>query len=136
MTTKLERRHKEAIRRAYESAKTNGGDLQARYLREAMHILGITTPAKKTVKPKPVKLENNVFLREMQPSPELAAVVGSQKLNRSDVVSKLWSYIQRNKLQDPTNKRTVKCDETLTAIFARTEVSMFEIASILSKHLS
>ena len=43
--------------------------------------------------------------RPVTPSPELAAITGSDPLPRSQVVSKMWDYIRRNKLQDPNNKR-------------------------------
>jgi upstream activation factor subunit UAF30 len=34
-------------------------------------------------------------------SDELAAVVGSKKLTRPQVVKQLWVYIKKHKLQDP-----------------------------------
>src|SRR5215207_9775967 len=50
------------------------------------------------------KKVNPALMRPLQPSKELAAVVGSDPLPRPEVVSKVWDYIKTNKLQDPQNK--------------------------------
>ena len=36
----------------------------------------------------------------VQPSPELGAIVGNEKLPRSQVISKVWDYIKSNNLQN------------------------------------
>ncbi|MGZ3397709.1 MAG: SWIB/MDM2 domain-containing protein, partial [Caulobacteraceae bacterium] len=41
----------------------------------------------------------NALQQPLQPSAELAAVVGSGKLARGEVVSKIWDYIKKNNLQ-------------------------------------
>jgi chromatin remodeling complex protein RSC6 len=51
--------------------------------------------------------------KPLQPSVELAAVVGSSPLARPDVVSKMWDYIKSNNLQNPQNKREILADEKL-----------------------
>nr|GFD57723.1 hypothetical protein [Tanacetum cinerariifolium] len=43
----------------------------------------------------------------VQPSEELGAVVGNEKLPRSEVISKVWAYIKSNDLQNPENKREI-----------------------------
>src|SRR4051812_21796280 len=62
-----------------------------------------------------------------QPSKELAAVVGSEPLPRPEVVSKVWDYIKKNKLQNPTNKREIMADDKLRPVFGKDRVSMFEM---------
>jgi len=42
--------------------------------------------------------------RPVTPSKELAAITGSAPLPRSQVVSKIWDHIRKNKLQNPANK--------------------------------
>ena len=74
--------------------------------------------------------------RPMQPSEQLAAVVGSSPLPRSAVVSKMWDYIRKNRLQDPQNRRNILADDTLQKVFGKREVSMFEMNKHLSKHMS
>jgi upstream activation factor subunit UAF30 len=55
---------------------------------------------------------------------------------RSVVVSKVWEYIKKHKLQNPQNKREIMADETLQAVFGgRNKVSMFEMNKHLAQHL-
>ena len=63
-------------------------------------------PAKTaSAKDAPAKKVNPALMKPLQPSKELAAVVGSKPLPRAEVVSKVWDYIKTHKLQDPQNKR-------------------------------
>ena len=74
-------------------------------------------------------------MKPLTPSPELAAVVGSTPLPRTAIVSKLWDYIKKNNLQDKNNKRMINADAKLKAIFGKAQVSMFELASLIGKHV-
>ena len=78
---------------------------------------------------------NPALMRPLQPSQELAAVVGSEPLPRPEVVSKVWDYIKKNKLQDPQNKREIMADEKLQAVFGKNRVTMFEMNKHLAQHL-
>ena len=70
------------------------------------------------------------------PSPELAHVVGSKPLSRGEAMRKLWDYIKKHDLQDPTNKRMVRADHVLRPIFEGKErLSMFEMTAYVSRHL-
>jgi chromatin remodeling complex protein RSC6 len=71
----------------------------------------------------------------VQPSPELGAVVGNDKLPRSQVISKVWDYIKANKLQNPENKREIVADDTLRKVFGRDRVTMFEMNKYISQHV-
>src|SRR4051794_2241736 len=73
------------------------------------------------------KKVNPALMKPLQPSKELAAVVGSDPLPRAEVVSKVWDYIKKNKLQDPQNKREIMADEKLQAVFGKNRVTMFEM---------
>jgi DNA topoisomerase-3 len=70
------------------------------------------------------------------PSPELAAVIGGDLISRPGVVKALWDYIKANGLQDATNKRAINADAKLLAVFGKPQVTMFELAGIVGKHLS
>ncbi len=70
-----------------------------------------------------------------QPSAALAAVIGAEPVARPAVIKKLWDYIKANGLQDATNKRAINADEKLLAVFGRPQVTMFELAGIVGKHL-
>jgi chromatin remodeling complex protein RSC6 len=73
--------------------------------------------------------------RPVTPSPELAAITGSDPLPRSQVVSKMWDYIRSNKLQNPDNKREIMADDKLKKIFGVDRCSMFDMNKHLSRHL-
>ncbi|MCW3116505.1 MAG: hypothetical protein JWM28_587 [Chitinophagaceae bacterium] len=93
-------------------------------------------PAKKAAK-KSVRKPSAAFMKALTPSPALAAVVGSKPLPRTETVKKIWDYIKANKLQDSKNRRMINADEKLKPVFSgKAQVSMFEMASHLSKHLS
>ncbi len=80
---------------------------------------------------------NSAFMKPLNLSPELEAVVGKGPLPRSEVVKKLWDYIKKNNLQDPSNKRNINADEKLKVVFGgKAVVNMFEMTKLVSKHLS
>lgn len=80
---------------------------------------------------------NSAFMKPMNVSDELAAVVGKGPMPRSEVVKKLWEYIKKNGLQDEKNKRNINADEKLEKVFGgKKTVSMFEMTKLVSKHLS
>lgn len=80
---------------------------------------------------------NSAFMKPMNISSELAAVVGKGPMPRSEVVKALWVYIKKNDLQDPKNKRNINADENLKKVFGgKGTVNMFEMTKLVSKHLS
>jgi chromatin remodeling complex protein RSC6 len=86
---------------------------------------------------KAAKKPNPALMKPLQPSNELAAVVGSSPLPRTEVVSKVWDYIKANNLQNPENKREILADEKLRAVFGgKDKVSMFEMNKHFAQHLS
>ena len=74
--------------------------------------------------------------KTVQPSPELAAVIGGEPLKRTEVVSKIWDYIKSNNLQNPENRREIVADDKLEKVFGRPKVTMFEMNKYLNQHLS
>ena len=70
------------------------------------------------------------------PSAALAAVIGGDAVARPAVIKKLWEYIKANGLQDATNKRAINADAKLREVFGKEQVTMFELAGIVGKHLS
>ncbi len=80
---------------------------------------------------------NSAFMKPMNISAELAVIVGKGPIPRSEVVKKLWVYIKAHNLQDPKNKRNINADESLKKVFGgKAVVNMFEMAKLISKHLS
>ena len=79
---------------------------------------------------------NAAFMKPVTPDAALSEVVGSKPLPRTELTKKLWAYIKKNKLQDQKNKRMIKSDDTLKAVFGgRPQVNMFEMTKLVSKHL-
>jgi len=88
--------------------------------------------AKKAAKRKP----NAAFMKPVQPSEKLSAVVGSKPIPRTEVTKKLWAYIKKNDLQDKKNRRMIKADDALKAVFGgKATVNMFEMTKLVSKQL-
>jgi upstream activation factor subunit UAF30 len=80
---------------------------------------------------------NSAFMKPMTISDDLAVIVGKGPMPRSEVVKKLWVYIKKNNLQDPSNKRNINADADLKKVFGGKEtVNMFEMTKLVSKHLS
>jgi len=91
--------------------------------------------AKKKAKGKKRK-PNAAFMKAMTPSATLAAVIGSSAMPRTEVTKKIWGYIKRNGLQDKKNKRMINADDKLKAVFGgKSQVSMFEMTKLVSRHL-
>jgi chromatin remodeling complex protein RSC6 len=91
--------------------------------------------AKKTAA-KSSRTANAAFMRPVTPSSELAEVVGSKPLPRTEVTKKLWAYIKKNGLQDKKNKRMINADATLKPIFGgKSSVNMFDMTKLVGKHL-
>jgi upstream activation factor subunit UAF30 len=95
-------------------------------------------PAKKAAEKKPAAADKkpNALQTPLKPSKELAAVIGDGTVTRGAMVSKIWEYIKKHDLQNPTNKREIVADEKLKAVFGRDKVTMFEMNKYLSAHLS
>jgi chromatin remodeling complex protein RSC6 len=69
------------------------------------------------------------------PSAALSEVVGSRPLPRTELTKKLWVYIKKNGLQDQKNRRMINADDRLRPIFGKSQVSMFDMTKLVSKHV-
>ena len=79
---------------------------------------------------------NPAFMKPMQPSDELGAVVGARPMPRTEVTKRIWDYIRKNGLQDQKNRRQINADDRLRAVFGgRRQVSMFEMTKLVNNHL-
>jgi len=90
----------------------------------------------KTTKKPAAKGAGQGLMREVQPSAELAAVIGSGGMPRTEVTKKVWDYIKKNGLQDAKNRRMINADDKLKPIFGgKKQVSMFEMTKLVNGHL-
>ena len=92
------------------------------------------TPAVKAA-PAKKRTPNAAFMKALELSPALAAVLGNKPLPRTEIVRELWVYIKANNLQDQANKRMINADTKLRAVFGKDQVSMFEMAGLIGKHV-
>ncbi|WP_315814759.1 SWIB/MDM2 domain-containing protein [Paraflavitalea speifideaquila] len=71
----------------------------------------------------------------LTPSTTLAEVIGAKAIPRTEIVKKIWDYIKKNNLQDKKNRRMINADAKLKPIFGKDQISMFELAKIVNKHV-
>ncbi len=90
---------------------------------------------KKAAKKKSARKPNAAFMAPLTLSDALAKVVGSKSLPRTEIIKKIWVYIKKNNLQDKVNKRMINADANLKPIFVKDQISMFEMAGALNKHV-
>ncbi|CAN1821607.1 Upstream activation factor subunit spp27 [Linum perenne] len=93
-----------------------------RVSRTVTYATASSEPAAGIMKPRPV-------------SPEMAEFVGVSEISRTQTLKLIWAHIKEHHLQDPENKKIIKCDEKLKKIFAgKDEVGFLEIAGLISPH--
>ncbi|WP_110962022.1 SWIB/MDM2 domain-containing protein [Acidovorax sp. ST3] len=88
-----------------------------------------------TSKPETASKPNAAFMKPLTPSAELAAVIGSEAVPRTEVTKKIWEYIKKHNLQDASNKRNINADAKLRPIFGKDQVTMFELTKLVNAHL-
>ena len=86
-------------------------------------------PAKK-------KAATSAFMKPVQPSDELQAIVGKGPMPRTEITKKLWDYIKKHKLQDDKDKRKINPDAALKKVLGNASIDMFKMNAKISKHLS
>ena len=92
--------------------------------------------AKKAAPKKKARKPNAAFMAPLTATTILADVVGTKPLPRTEIIRSIWVYIKKNKLQDATNKRMINADAKLKLLFGgKSQVSMFELAGIVNKHV-
>jgi chromatin remodeling complex protein RSC6 len=125
-----------ATKKAKKAAKKPAKKAPARKVaKKAAKKAAPKKAAKKVAKKKVARKPNAAFMKPLMPSGPLAAIVGSVPMPRTEVTSKIWAYIKKNKLQDSVNRRMINADDKLRALFGKAQASMFELTKYVSKHL-
>ncbi|KAJ5924300.1 DEK C-terminal [Penicillium verhagenii] len=75
------------------------------------------------------------FHKPLNLSPPLAALLGEPTLSRPQTVKKVWQYIREKELQDPSDRRQIRCDDAMRAVFKQDRVHMFTMTKILNQNL-
>jgi DNA topoisomerase-3 len=122
------------------ATKTPFGKTVAAKTPAAKKVAAKKVPAKKaaaksTAVAKPKAARKVSASGGLRPSDALAAVIGGEQVLRTQVIKKLWDYIKANNLQDAKDKRSINADTKLLAVFGKPQVTMFELAGIVGKHL-
>jgi upstream activation factor subunit UAF30 len=86
-------------------------------------------------KKKSARKPNAAFMAPLTASPALAEVIGTKPLPRTEIVKKIWDYIRKNNLQDKKNRRMINADTKLKPLFGKDQISMFELAKVVNKHV-
>ena len=94
------------------------------------------TPEKKATTKAGGGGKSNALQKPLQPSKELAAVVGPGAQSRAEAVSKVWGYIRAHNLQNPQDRREILADDKLSKVFGKAKVTMFEMNKHLAQHLT
>jgi DNA topoisomerase-3 len=114
-------------------AKTTAGKAAGKAAAKTAKAPAKKAAAKKTAA---AKTPRKAAVGNLTPSADLAAVIGTDKVARTEVVKKLWDYIKAQGLQDPTNKRAINADAKLKPVFGKDQITMFELAGLIGKHLT
>jgi upstream activation factor subunit UAF30 len=91
--------------------------------------------APKKAAKKSARKPNAAFMAPLNPSPALAEVIGNKPAPRTEIIKKIWDYIKKNGLQDKKNRRMINADAKLKPVLGKDQVSMFELAKVVSKHV-
>ncbi|KAH7391770.1 SWIB/MDM2 domain-containing protein [Pyrenochaeta sp. MPI-SDFR-AT-0127] len=75
------------------------------------------------------------FHKPMALSPALSELLGETQLSRPQTVKKIWEYVKERELQDPSDKRQIRCDDAMRAVFKQDRVHMFTMNKILNQNL-
>ncbi|PVH96011.1 SWIB/MDM2 domain-containing protein [Periconia macrospinosa] len=75
------------------------------------------------------------FHKPMALSQPLSDLLGETQLSRPQTVKKIWEYVKMNDLQDPNDKRQIRCDDAMRAVFKQDRVHMFTMNKILNQNL-
>ena len=125
---------KKAARKAKRATRRTVRKVKRAVRRVKRAVRRVKRAAKKSGKK---RTPSAAFMKPMASSAALAAVIGSNAMPRTEVTKKLWQYIKRNGLQDSRNRRMINADDKLRAVFGgRSQVNMFEMTKLVSRHLS
>lgn len=75
------------------------------------------------------------FHKPMALSPALSELLGETQLSRPQTVKRIWEYVKERELQDPSDKRQIRCDDAMRAVFKQDRVHMFTMNKILNQNL-
>jgi upstream activation factor subunit UAF30 len=127
---------KKAKKAAKKSAKKSPKKAAKKSAKKAAKKSAKKAPKKKAAKKKSARKPNAAFMAPLTPSANLADVVGSKPLPRTEIIKKIWAYIKKNGLQDSKNKRMINADGKLKPLFGgKNQISMFDLAKVVNNNV-
>jgi upstream activation factor subunit UAF30 len=127
---------KTAKKSAKKAAKKAPKKAAKKTAKKAVKKSASKSAKKAAPKKKSARKPNAAFMAPLTPSSQLAEVVGSKPLPRTEIIKKIWDHIKKNKLQDAKNKRMINADGKLKTVFGgKDQISMFELAKVVNKHV-
>ena len=76
------------------------------------------------------------LLAPVRPDDILSAITGTNPRPLSELIKRIWAYIQRHGLQDMRCRVIINADEKLTAIFnGKRRVTVLEMFKHISSHV-
>src|SRR5262245_4565542 len=82
------------------------------------------------------RAQSHGLMKAVQPSVELAAIVGPTPLPRTEIIKRLWDYIKEHSLQDAKNRRMINADAKLRPVVGgQGQISMFDLSKLVSRHV-
>jgi chromatin remodeling complex protein RSC6 len=127
---------KKAAKKATKPAKKAAKKSPAKAAKKSAAKKAPKKATKKAAGKKSARKPNAAFMAPLTVSPQMAEVVGSKPLPRTEIIKKIWDYIKKNNLQDKKNRRMINADAKLKPIFGgKEQISMFELAKVVNKHV-
>lgn len=81
------------------------------------------------------KSRSSALAKPVRVSKELASIVKSDFLPRTEIVKGMWKYIKENNRQKVENKKIIIPDDALAKVLGPEEINMFEMNSKLKSHI-
>ncbi|KAK4546091.1 hypothetical protein LTR36_002228 [Oleoguttula mirabilis] len=82
--------------------------------------------------PKPEREKKGGFHKLMNLSEPLQALLGESQLSRPQTVKRIWAYVKERDLQDPSDKRQIRCDDLMRGVFKSDKIHMFTMNKVLA----
>jgi len=127
---------KKAAKKAAKPAKKAAKKAPAKAAKKSAPKKAPKKATKKAAGKKSARKPNAAFMAPLTVSGQMAEVVGSKPLPRTEIIKKIWDYIKKNNLQDKKNRRMINADAKLKPVFGgKEQISMFELAKVVNKHV-
>ncbi len=77
----------------------------------------------------------SAFMKPVNFSEELAAIVGRGPLPRTEITKKVWEYIKKHDLQAKDNRKNIEPDEKLGKVLGKGTIDMFQMTKKINLHI-